>query len=340
MSISLIPRGRTFLRSAIVRAIAGNNNESIRALALGRWGAAGELVEKTAVAAITGDDIGTPPAQEFFSLVQEQSLFGRINLRRVPFNVRLLAASAGATGYWTGQANPRPISKPALSGSTLLPLTVNTIICATNEALRASGELAEAELQNDIVRACRVTLDEALIDDSNAGVTNEMPASITYGAPSIASSGNPATDIAALIDSFSGDLASAVFVTDPYTATAIALARDAGGGFMFPDLGPRGGSVIGIPVQTSLGSPRDSGGGQIALIDGSGIAFGIESLAISPSDQASLAMADNPSGAAQMVSLFQTNSTAFLATIYANWEVQRSGGVVVCTGASYSTVGA
>jgi hypothetical protein len=51
-------------------------------------------------------------------------------------------------------------------------------------------------------------------------------------------------------------------------------------------------------------------------------------------------MSETPSSEPEMVSLYQTNAVAFKATVGANWQRQRSGGVVVCTGASYSTVGA
>ncbi len=115
------------------------------------------------------------------------------------------------------------------------------------------------------------------------------------------------------------------FVTDPETAARIALARDAGGGYLFPDAGPRGGSLLGLPSSCPASSPRTSSGGILALIDGAGIAYGAEGVRTMVSDEATLEMRDDPSSPAEQVSLFQTNAVAVLSEVGVNWKVVRPG---------------
>jgi hypothetical protein len=338
---------RGFTRAVIASAAAAKGSQTAEAYARGRWGPeAGALtvLQRAAVGGITSaspmSGIGASD-DEFFASVFDASLLGRLRTRAVPFNVRLLSMATSARGYWVGQSKPIPLSKQALDGSTLPRRKVGAIIVATREAVEAANPQAETRLEEDMRNALVGAIDEAFIDAGNVGITGEMPAAVTNGL-GVASSGNPATDVAALIASFTGDLSQAVFVTDPVTAAEIALVRDAGGSFQFPDCGPRGGSILNVPLLTSLGSPRDSNGGQLALVDPSGIASQMESIEVAVSKQATLEMADDPTGATDtpaamtktLVNLFQTDSVAFRATIHSNWEAQRAA-VAVITAASY-----
>jgi HK97 family phage major capsid protein len=336
MSVSLVPKGRTFVRSLIARSFRLDEN----AIA-DRWGAyEAPAITKAAVAALDTTETGDPSGVEFLQLVREASLLGRLpSLRNVPFMVRMTRMTSGSRAYWVGQAAPKPLSRPALDGSQLDPLKVVCIVVATKESLGPSPfgtGLTEANLQTDMQRAVALALDEAFIDSANAGVSGEMPASVTNGATLIASTGDPASDLARMVAAFAGNLETAAFVTDPTTATQLALKRDSAGAFLFPDVGPRGGTLLGLPLLTTRASTWSSGGGQITLIDASGIAAGIDGIRVDKSDAASLLMSDDPENdPGTLVSLFQTNSVAFKVEVYANWEAQRTGGVVVLTGVDY-----
>lgn len=332
-AVSVLPRGRAFVRKSIAAGVASFSGGNPSDIAERRWGAFhAEQMYKSAVAALTQE--GTDPhAMEFFNLVFEKTIPGRLmGIRRIPINVRVLAMVSGVQGYWVGEANPKPISRPTLAGATLRSAKVAAIICATKESLQAGGAIMEAGLQLDLERAVIAAIDEAFIDAANAGVADERPAAVTYDAPAIAATGDPSADLVALVSAFEGDLSSAVIVTDPVTATRYATIRDAAGGFMFLDIGPRGGSLIGIPVITSRSSPQNSNGGQIALIDPTGIAYGGEGITVNAYEHATLAMSDTPESDPEMVSLWQTNTIAFKSEMFSNWEVQRAGGVAVLTG--------
>jgi HK97 family phage major capsid protein len=335
MSFNSGPRGRSFVRTKLTQFGGGSSPELTNSFAMARWPAEGFAISKAAQSAITSGDIGTPEAIEYLNAVREKSVLGGlVGTRPVTFNKRMLARTNGATGFWVGEATPAPLLMPVLAGSTLEAKKVMALIVVTAEALRAESPAVEAGLQSDLDTGCVGALDSAFLDPSNAG-SDAIPAAVTNGAPTIASTDDAAADLKALVSAFTGDMASAYLVTDPDTATGLAMIRDANGSFLFPDAGPRGGSVLGIPLLVSRHSPRDSSGGQVALIDASGIALAMEGMELSQSDQTSLAMTDTPTSPTTMVSMFQTNSVALKAIIHANWESQRVGGVVVLTGADY-----
>lgn len=337
--VSTVPRGRNYIRSVITQAASKGAPEQY---AVARWGSYhGASIAKDAVAAITGGEFGHE-SQEFFDVVRAGAIVGAIRgFRETPFHVRMLAATSGATGYWVSQGSPKPLSKPVLAGSTLEPLKITAIVAVTKESLLTGGELAEAALQRDLQRAVVALLDMTFIDAANSGIAGEMPASVTSGAtPVVAGSDcGPAADVQGLIESFAGDLASAYLVTDPHTAGQLAFARDPAGALLFPDCGVRGGYVAGLPVIVSRSSPRDSSGGQIAMLDPGSIALGFDGIRITQSTHTSLLMADDPAGAAEMVSMFQSNSVAFLAEVGVNWKLMIPDAVSVLTGCDWAGCG-
>ena len=335
MSLSTGPRGRSFVRMKCAQFGGGSSPELTNSFAMARWPAEGFAISKAAQAALNSGDIGTPEAAEYFNAVREKSVLGGlVGTRPVAFNKRMLARTNGATGFWVGEAAPAPLLTPVLAGSTLEAKKVVALIAVTAEATRAASPAVEAGLQADLDTGCVGALDSAFLDASNGG-NDAMPAAVTHGAPTVAATGDAAVDLKALVSAFTGDMSSAYLVTDPDTATGLAMVRGANGSFLFPDAGPRGGSVLGIPLLVSRHSPRDTSGGQIALIDASGIALAMEGIELSQSENTSLVMADSPTSPAQVVSMFQTNTVALKAVIRANWENQRVGGVAVITGADY-----
>lgn len=344
MALSVIPRGTLFVRSLLSQARAGSSGDPVE-VARANYGDRVAYNVKATVAAGSigsgdwGEALATPEQAEFFAIVRQQSILGRISgLREIPLNTRVQTVAAGLSAYWVSASAPKPLCKASILGSTLKPLKLAGLFVGTQELFRSANSSAEGRLRDDLSRAIAEEMDRAFIDPSNAGVTGERPASVTNGVVPIPSTNSPGTDIAALVEGFSGDLMASVFVTDPLTAAEIALARDAGGAFQFPDAGPRGGSLLGLPLIVSRSSPRDSSGGQLVLLDPTGIAFGAEGIRATTSEEATLEMVDDPAGPSEQVSMFQTNSVAILAEARVNWEVQRAGSVAVISGAGYATV--
>ena len=332
---------RTFVRAVIARALVENiaDRNEVEGLAVRRWGSAGALIARAAVGALTSADTGIDPARAWFDSVFESSILGRLQgLRRVPFAIRMTSMAGGSKGYWVGQLKPIPVSKQSLEGDSLQVMKVAALVVATLDSLRDGGQLGEEAVERDLRRAVVTALDAAFLDTGNTGIANELPPSVTSGGIVIPSVGDPGADVAAAIEAFEGDLTRAVWATDGKTAAAIGLSEAAVGGLRFPLAGARGGEVAGIPLVTTLGSPRDSSGGQLALIDPGTVAFAQEGGDVKRSTETMIVMSDDPEGDAPpvRVSMFQTESVAMKSTAYANWKAQQPGGVVTITGASYT----
>jgi len=336
--VQLVPKGRTFVRGLIASTLCTGDCE---AFASRRWGMTqASAIAKAAVSAIGSGDVGTPEAREFFSLASEQSLLGRIaSLRRIPFNVRSVTQTQGATVGWVMEGNPIPLSKPAIEGFTLPSLKVGGIIVSTKEALLAMGDVAEAALQRDLLNTVSRGLDAAFIDPGSAGIADTMPASVTYGQTQIASAGptaaNARADIRALFAAYQGDWRTATVVMHPQTAVQLGLLDAELGD---TKLTVQGGVLVGVPVVCSSGVPLESSGGSITLLDADAIAFAARDFTMEVSDETSLYMSDTPTSPAQLVSMFATNSVAWKAAAEANWETQGTGRVATVTGVDYAGV--
>ena len=329
----------TFARAVITRALAEGGPSSFEAFAIRRWGTAGGLVAKAAAGGMTTSDTGVEAVGAWFDLVFEASILGRLQgLRRAPWNVKMNSMASGARGFWVGQNKPIPLSKPAVEGASLPIAKVASLIVVTMESLTAGGQIAEEAFDRDLRRAVTESLDAAFIDVGSSGIADQQPASVAYSGTKIPSQGEVGSDVQAAVDAFYGDLSRAVWVTDPKTAIAIGLSEDVAGGRKFPEVGARGGELVGIPVVTSTGSSLDSSGGQLSLIDPTGISFNADGIEVSRTVQDVIVMSDDPENDPdpQMVSLFQTESAALKSVIRANWDPQRTGGVVTITGAQYA----
>jgi len=190
-------------------------------------------------------------------------------------------------------------------------------------------------LAGDIVEA----IDRNLLDPANAGA-DAAPASLTHGADTLPSSGSDAAalrhDIESLVSIFGGNLARACLVTDPITATQIGLAQMPFGGAAL-SLGGVG-QIFGLPIIVSGSSPRDSLGGQIVLVDVSGLRYGLDVISLAASENATIIMNTDPAGdpATQYrVSTFQANAVALKASCAVDWRA-KPGSVAVIAGCNYS----
>jgi hypothetical protein len=116
---------------------------------------------------------------------------------------------------------------------------------------------------------------------------------------------------------------------------ASMLQKPLGQGSEFPGLTMRGGEFMGFPAIVSNYVPAET----VVFLNTSDVYFGDEGgFEVKMSGEASLEMLDNPvgdsvapTGAASMVSMFQTNSTAFLAERHLNWMKRRAYAVQLLT---------
>lgn len=356
--VELQPKGMAFTRLAIALALAKGKEGPARHIAANRWGEesptarllkaapAGEgingFLTKTAVAGGTtasanwaSDLVSAEQARsEFFSLVRERSLIGRIpGFRRIPLETRLVTEASGFSAAWVAEGAAVPLSSATYEDNGRLPrLKVSALAVFSDELLESIDPAAELFIRDGLVNAVVEAIDSSLLDPANSGTAGVKPASVSNGAPAISSTGDGLQDVRNLIDAFppTGDLSRAVLIGAPVTFAAI---HDP---IFLPGLGVRGGEAMGVPA-----IPSNQAGDDLILLDPGSIALGEDAMELRASNEATIEMSDAPTNnattptATSQVSLWQCDSTAILCTKYLNFSVQQPA-VSVVTGVAGS----
>lgn len=340
----MLPKGLWFTRRALAIA-ASNSPRDAAVYAAGRWGVDSPAAQELRALA-TGDDalIGTAATSdgEFVELAGEMSLLGRMKgVRRIPRGVPVAASASGCTGFWVGEGRPVPVSRAAFSAVGMFPLRAGALLVVSNEVLREPNPLTEAVLRRDLLRAASAAVDRALVDET-ATIAGTTPDAVTAGITPIASSGDVAEDAEAALSAYTADVTSAAWIMAPRTAAAAGL-RALGRG-VAADLGATGGQLAGLPVFTTSQMPVDSDGGSLViLLDQAALAAVDDGVTVRRSEGAvEIADADEvsgdtlaPTGAGQVVSLFQSDCVGLLLLRFVNWKLARTGAAVVIAGATY-----
>lgn len=316
--------------------------------------AAANTLNDTWAGALVSEEGGA--AADFVEFLRPQTIVGRIpNLRRVPFRTPLIGQTSGGAGYWVGEGKPKPLTKFDFNRTTLLPLKVANIAVATKELLRDSSPSADLLIRDSLAAALRERIDLDFIDPAKAAVANVSPASILNGVTGIPSSGTDADavrcDVQALFAAFiaaNNPPSSGVWIMPTVTAMALGMMQNPLGQSEFPGVGMNGGTFQGMPVVVSDYVPYDTAGAVVALVNASDIWFADDGgISIDMSTEASLQMDNAPTNASvsgagndtvvatSMVSMFQTNSVAFLAERTLNWARRRESAVAYLTGVNW-----
>lgn len=291
-------------------------------------------------------------ASEFVDLLIPATIIGRIpGLRRVPFNITIPRETTGASVGWVGEAAPKPVSAMAFDSISLTHTKVAGIVPISQELMRFSSPSAEGLIRDSLIRAVAYLTDRDFLDPTKAAVTRVNPASITNGVTPVASTGTTAdalrADLKNLITTFAAanvNLSGLVLVMTSQQAIAISMMVNTLGQYVWPDMGPNGGTLAGIPVITSENmvatgsSPTD--GGMIVAINAPDILLADDGqVSIDISTEASLQMEtapDSPATASTtFVSMFQQNLVAIRAERFIHWLKRRSGAVQYISYAKY-----
>jgi HK97 family phage major capsid protein len=333
-------------------------------LKAGLYGGTLETLLKTAVpASTTTDSTNAGPlvqytqfAGDFIDYLRPRTLIGQFGqgnipaLRSIPFNVHIRGQTSGGTAYWVGQGKAKPLTKMDFSDVYMGWSKIAAIAVMTEELLRFSNPSADTLVRDALAECVIARMDTDFIDPTKAAVANVSPASITNGVAPIHSAGSTAAevraDVATLINSFitaNIDPSSLVFIMPATVAMQLSLIRNAFGQKEFPDISVKGGMLEGIPVLTSQYVPNESGGAMLILVSAQDIYIADDgNVTIDASREASLEMSNSPAQdsttptAAQMVSMFQTNSIALRAERFVNWQKRRAAAVKVIDDVNYT----
>lgn len=355
-------KGNTQMAAEIAKNHYGEKSPVTKAF-MAAGGRSIESVMKAAVAgATTTDATWAGPlvayntyAGDFVEFLRPKTIIGQFGvgnipaLRRVPFNVHIKGQTSGGNGYWVGQGAPKPVTKFDFNDTYHGWFKVAGISVATDEMIRFSDPAIEVLVRDGLAGALSQRMNTDFVDYTFAGSANVSPASIFYGATAVPSSGNDAdairADIVALEetgDAADNSLDEAVLIMHPRTARKVGAMTNALGQLEFPGLTKSGGVLMGNPVITSTSVPYDSSGAIVGMVNASDVWYSDDGQAtVDFSNQASIQMLDNPTNnsatgtATTLVSMFQTDSTAFRAHRFANWSRRRESGVAYLTGVNW-----
>lgn len=347
-------RGLLATRCAKAFAVANGDTEGAIAYVQGQnWRNEGDVVEacKASVTAIGTDDIvpPTPSSFDYAEFIRPLTIVGRLAVRRAPFRLRMISATSGATAYWAGERNTRPISRLVFEAEALEQRSVVAIAVTSQDLVRSSNPYAETLLSRDLSAAGIAALDASFIDPSNAGVAGVMPAAISYGVTPRVSTGSTVAaidnDLGAMIDDLSAagsDLASATWVLHPRTATWLSRLRGTDGALAYPGMGAKGGVLLGLPAITSAGVPIGTTSPgfnetSITLLDASQVLVADEGAGDLQASRQGAVFMDSapPGGPQQLLSLFQVEAVAFKIVRYLNWRRCRDDMAQVLVNVAY-----
>lgn len=259
--------------------------------------------------------------------VRRVSLLGRIpEARPAPMFARLNAVDDDPIAAFVGEGRPIPAVRVNFASPLrLTPSKLAVILPFTLELVRHADPAAFPFIDRIVTRAIAAGQDVALLDGGPA-VENERPASILAGI-SATGGGSPAEiedDITALVKAVrSGEAAAPVFITSRSGVLYLATLRDAGGARVFPDVSLNGGALLGVPVLVSPGAAA-----KLVYLDGSALFFNDAGVTIEAARYATLQMTDAPvDGAQNLVSLFQTDTTAVRAVQVVTWQLAAADAV-------------
>ena len=350
------PKGSAFTRTAMVLAKSKGNLAVAQTLAETHYkdDAVVNGIVKAAVSAGTtqvaqwAGNLIYPEqyAGDFVELLYPQTVLGRLNLRKVPFNVRISTQSSGTSVGWVGEAAPAPVTSAGFDKIFLTWAKAYGIAVMSDELIRFSNPAAEALVQADLLKAMAKGLDLSFLS-SAAAVANVSPAGMLNGVTAVTPSGTDAPslikDIQTLVGPFIAaniDLSGAKLLMSPARALAIGSMRNALGNKYFPDMSAQGGTLENFPVLTS----NNVSGSSIVLLIPDEIYLSEDAgPQIDISTEASIIMDTAPSqtvpgtGATFPVSMFQNNMVAVRIGQFINWQARRPGlcaGVI--SGAAYA----
>jgi HK97 family phage major capsid protein len=281
---------------------------------------------------------------DFAEFLRPQTVLGKLNLRRIPFDTAVGISTSAGGGGWVGEGKPKPLTSFNFDKSTLPPLKCANIVVLTEDLLRRESYSAETLVRDEMANALTQMIDTDFLDPANAGSAGVKPASITNGAPHGAASGTgDASDIRADLRSLINEFVVAnqqgsqiVLIMRATDALAAGMLVNALGQPEFPNISMGGGSLFpGLDVVTSQVVPS----GTVIALQPSEVYLGDDGgFMVDVSREASLQMLDNPTNdvatptATSLVSLWQNNAVGFRCERVLNWAKRRTTAVAYLTG--------
>ena len=305
----------------------GHNTDAVQfAQSLVRSSSERDLIAKAAVGSVTTDAVGLPQASELndaiMEIVRRTEIIARLlamGARQVPFLQRFPVVPSRSTVVWVGQGQPISVTRLTLDLIHLAVTKLATIVGFPEEVVESLAPTAERAIERELVRVVRTMPEGTLLSDA-AAVADVSPAGLLYGLTPIGG-GSPSSISDDLVDQWSanrdGELENPVYIHSLRGGAYLASLRGSDGAPMFPNVGPLGGTLSGVPTLTA-----HAAGNRLILLDASALAIADGGLETSYTNQTAVQMDDSPTlGAVQMVSAFQSNTVFLKLRRFLNWEL-------------------
>jgi HK97 family phage major capsid protein len=275
-------------------------------------------------------------ASSFVASLQGYSAYDTMLLamRRMPLKTRIFSVTLGGTGSNPTEGKAKPITKLTLANSTLEPKKAAGIIVISEELARAGGAATVALMNTELRTATVNATDSKFLSDLANSV---VP---------IVSTGGPLNDLHLLLNAVTVDASSRLYLIVASTLLKqLAFRSDgSGGSLLFPNLTVNGGEIQGVVVIPSDNLQQSSGGNvDMMLIDSTAIAAESDTIVLDQFSKGALQLETQPDDPATastvMTSLWQSGLVALRAERWFGYEILRSSGIAVMSGADYSIGG-
>jgi hypothetical protein len=351
--------GQSFVRMVIAKAMGRLVDESPIAIAEKRWGKTHPQLVGWIRAAVAGGGTGsgewgaelaqadTRYSGDFVDFLYGMTVFDKLPLRVVPENVHVKGSDGGGTAYWVGESKAIPVTAFDFLDVELQSLKVAALCVVSNKLLRLSDPAAEQMIRDQLAQASAQRVDLTFLSTA-AAVAGVSPAGILNGLSAMTSAGPDADGVRADIAQLYAPFIAAKNASDLWLVTNTSLAKALGllvnplGQIEFPGLRGQGGQLLGDPIITG----DNVGAGDLILLKPSDIwKIGERGVEVSLSRDATIeqtdgptAASDTPTGAATttLVSMFQTDSTAFKIIRPISYQKRRTSAVAYVGDAAYA----
>lgn len=354
-------KGQNFTRKVIAKALAHMDGIPAHIAAERRWG----KTAPTLCAIMKANEIeagGTASGEwgaelvsmdgrytgDFIEYLNARTVYNQLPFREIPANVTIKGQDGAATGYWVGEGKAIPPSVGNFSTVNLTPLKVAALSVITNELIRESSPSAEMLVRDALIEAIAQKIDTTVFSTDSAA-DGISPAGLLQGLTAIGSVGDDGESVRADVKNLYAPFITAkhaaglCFVMNPALAKALQLMTNALGQQEFPGIGTGGGTFLGDKVFTGDNITST----HVILVDPRQIyKIGDMGIQISISKEAMIEMGTDATGAAlvptaaskQLVSMFQSESTAIKIVRPINFAKRRTTAVAYVDDADYGAV--
>lgn len=301
--------------TAEAQLVAWRVPEPVRRAAVGAAGSLGQIVE------IGAWSNSAQTVSAFYRILNDNAF------TRIPAHVRVGLLSSGPSGGVVGEGKSIAVSQVVIGNIVLMPTRVGSLIVCTDTLLYDISGPGQAMFNRELLTRIGAAVDAAFVAKISSGLT-------------------PITSTAALADVRAAMLAVAsdalerpYFIASTDVGKLAATLSDVKGGPAFQAASPLGGELANTPFLISSGLAS----GTLCYVNAAQIVANGEAPTIDASSESDIEMSTTPVGAsdvptaAQMVSMFQSNSTALRSTVLFACDKLRANAVSIVTGITSTT---